>query len=61
MVYYIYCNFFLFLVKKNGIEKNLGLGKLIDYEVNLIRNALPELDKNIQKGEEFLTKNPCHS
>lgn len=47
------------LLGKNGIEKNLGLGKLIDYEVNLIRTALPELDKNIQKGEEFLSKNPC--
>lgn len=47
------------LLGKNGIEKNLGLGKLNDYEVNLIKAALPELDKNIAKGEEFLSKNPC--
>lgn len=50
---------FYFCVQKNGIEKNLGLGKLNDYEVNLIKAALPELDKNIAKGEEFLSKNPC--
>lgn len=49
------------LLGKNGIKKNLGLGKMIDYEVNLIRTALPELQKNIKKGEEFLTKNPCLS
>jgi malate dehydrogenase len=47
------------LLGKDGIEKNLGLGKLNDYEVNLIKAALPELDKNIAKGEEFLVKNPC--
>lgn len=49
------------VIKKNGIKKNLGLGKMIDYEVNLIKTALPELQKNIKKGEEFLTKNPCLS
>jgi len=47
------------LLGKNGVEKNLGLGKMIDYEVNLIKSALPELQKNIKKGEEFLAKNPC--
>jgi malate dehydrogenase len=47
------------LLGKNGIEKNFGLGKMIDFEVNLIKNALPELQKNIKKGEEFIAKNPC--
>jgi len=27
---------------------------MIDSEVNLIKSALPELQKNIKKGEEFL-------
>lgn len=46
------------LLGKNGVEKNLGLGKLNDYEVTLVKNAMPELQKNIKKGEEFLAKNP---
>lgn len=46
------------LLSKNGVEKNLGLGKLLDYEVNLIKAAMPELIKNIQKGEEFVVNNP---
>jgi malate dehydrogenase len=49
------------LLGKNGVEKNLGLGKLNDLEVNLIKSALPELLKNIKKGEEFLAKNPCQT
>ena len=40
-------------LQKNGVEKNLGLGKLTDFEVDLIKAAMPELKKNIQKGEEF--------
>jgi malate dehydrogenase len=46
------------LLGKDGIAKNLGLGKLIDYEVNLIKAAMPELIKNIQKGEDFVENNP---
>uniref|UniRef100_A0A2C9JIA1 Malate dehydrogenase n=1 Tax=Biomphalaria glabrata TaxID=6526 RepID=A0A2C9JIA1_BIOGL len=42
---------------KNGIEKNLGIGKLLDYERNLITAAMPELLANIKKGEEFVAKN----
>jgi len=42
----------------NGIEKNLGLGKLNSFEQELLQKALPELKKNIQVGEEFVAKNP---
>jgi hypothetical protein len=38
------------------VEKNLGLGKLIDFEVNLIKAGMGELKKNIQVGEEFAAK-----
>ncbi|RZC39764.1 Ldh 1 C and/or 3Beta HSD domain containing protein [Asbolus verrucosus] len=41
---------------KNGIEKNLGLGKLSDFEQDLLKAAIPELKKNIQKGEDFVNK-----
>jgi len=44
------------LLGKDGIEKNLGMGKLIDFEVNLLKAAMPELISNIQKGEEFVYK-----
>jgi len=40
----------------NGIEKNLGLGNLNDYEKQLLAAALPELKKNIEKGEQFVGK-----
>jgi len=42
------------LLGPNGVEKNLGIGKLIEYEVQLIKEALPELESNIKKGEEFV-------
>jgi malate dehydrogenase len=38
---------------KNGIEKNLGLGKLNDFEQDLLKKALPELKKNIEAGIKF--------
>ncbi|KAI0230307.1 Malate dehydrogenase, mitochondrial [Lamellibrachia satsuma] len=41
------------LLGKNGVEKNLGLGKLTDFEVDLIKTAMPELKGNIKKGEDF--------
>ncbi|XP_044261522.1 malate dehydrogenase, mitochondrial [Tribolium madens] len=44
------------LLGKNGIEKNLGLGKLSDFEQDLLKKAIPELKKNIQKGEDFVNK-----
>ena len=42
---------------KNGLEQNLGLGKLSEFEENLLKAALPELIKSIKKGEEFVANN----
>lgn len=44
------------LLGKEGIEKNLGMGKLVDFEVNLLKAAMPELISNIAKGEDFVSK-----
>ena len=44
----------VFVLQKNGVEKNLGLGKLTDFEVDLIKTAMPELKANIKKGEDFV-------
>ncbi len=41
------------LLGKSGIEKNLGIGKLTEYETTLLKAAIPELQKTIKKGEEF--------
>lgn len=38
---------------KNGLEKNLGLGQLSAFEESLVKAAVPELKKNIEKGEKF--------
>lgn len=37
----------------NGIEKNLGLGKLSAFEAKLVENAIAELKGSIKKGENF--------
>lgn len=42
------------LLGKNGIEKNLGLGKLSAFEEKLVAEAMSELKASIQKGEEFV-------
>lgn len=44
------------LLGKGGVEKNLGLGNLSSYEKKLLEAAIPELKKNIQKGEDFVNK-----
>ncbi|KAF2899384.1 hypothetical protein ILUMI_06789 [Ignelater luminosus] len=44
------------LLGKNGIEKNLGLGTLNEFEKQLLKAAIPELKKSIQKGEDFVNK-----
>lgn len=44
------------LLGKNGLEKNLGLPQLNAYEQELLEKAIPELKKNIKKGEEFANK-----
>ncbi|EUB58090.1 Malate dehydrogenase [Echinococcus granulosus] len=37
----------------NGVEKVFGAGKLNEYEIELVKKAMPELKKSIQKGKEF--------
>jgi len=37
----------------NGVEKNLGLGTLTEFEQGLLAAGLPELNGSIKKGEEF--------
>ncbi|CAL7939143.1 unnamed protein product [Xylocopa violacea] len=41
---------------KCGVEKNCGMGTLSSFEKKLLEQALPELKKNIQKGEDFVNK-----
>jgi len=41
---------------KNGLVKNLGLGKLSPYETKAVEAALAELKSSIKKGEEFAKK-----
>lgn len=53
----IFITQFLSILQPNGLQKNLGLGKLSDYENQLLKAAIPELKKNIQKGEDFVHKN----
>lgn len=36
-----------------GVEKNLGLGELTDFEKKLVDACVPELQKSIEKGEKF--------
>ncbi|KAL7061676.1 hypothetical protein AAHC03_01609 [Spirometra sp. Aus1] len=49
------CEFFStpILLGPNGVEKNLGVGKLNEYEISLLKTAVPELKKNIEKGKKF--------
>lgn len=44
----------LCVFQKNGIEKNLGLGKLTAFEEKLVSEALAELKGSIKKGEDFV-------
>ncbi|CAH2052702.1 unnamed protein product, partial [Iphiclides podalirius] len=44
------------LFGKCGVEKNLGYGKLNEYEQKLLKAAIPELLKNIKTGEDFAKK-----
>lgn len=45
------------LLGPNGVQKNLGLGTLSPFEQDLVKAAIPELKKSIQKGEDFVNKN----
>jgi len=42
------------VIGKNGIVKNLGLGKLSDYESKMVEAAIAELKASIKKGEAFV-------
>jgi malate dehydrogenase len=35
------------------VEKNLGIGKLNAYEEDLLKSAMPELQRSIDAGEAF--------
>lgn len=45
------------LLGPNGIKKNLGLGNLSDFESQLLKAAIPELQGSIKKGIAFVEKN----
>ena len=45
------------LLGPTGVVKNLGLGKLTEFEAGLLKAALTELKACIQKGIEFAEKN----
>jgi len=42
------------LLGQNGLERNLGLGKLNAFEEDLLAKAIPELQASIKKGEDFV-------
>lgn len=39
--------------QKNGIEKNLGIGKITPFEEKMVAEAMSELKASIKKGEDF--------
>ncbi|VDN96312.1 unnamed protein product [Rodentolepis nana] len=41
------------LLGPNGVEKVFGTGNVNKYETELLKNAIPELKKNIQRGKDF--------
>jgi len=45
------------LLGPSGMEKNLGMGELSDFEKDKLAEVLPELKTNIAKGEEFIASN----
>ncbi|XP_038074678.1 malate dehydrogenase, mitochondrial-like [Patiria miniata] len=45
------------LLGQNGLEKNLGFGKLSNFETKLLADAMGELKGNIAKGEDFVRNN----
>lgn len=40
-------------VQRNGVEQQLGPGRLNEFESELLARALPELKAQIARGEEF--------
>merc|ERR1712024_59275 len=45
------------LLGPGGVEKNLGLGTLSEFEQGLLATGIPELKGSIAKGEEFVANN----
>ena len=45
------------LLGPNGIDKNLGLGRLSKFEEGLLKAAIPELQDSIMKGINFVERN----
>nr|CDS31858.1 malate dehydrogenase [Hymenolepis microstoma] len=41
------------LLGPNGVEKVFGIGNVNKYETELLKIAIPELKKNIQRGKDF--------
>ncbi|PAA83187.1 hypothetical protein BOX15_Mlig005603g1 [Macrostomum lignano] len=41
------------LLGQNGVERNLGVGQLSEYEAELMKAAVAELRVQIEKGQEF--------
>lgn len=42
------------LLGKNGIEKDLGIGKVTEFEQGLLNKAIEAIKKNVEKGEKFV-------
>ena len=57
--FFLMLDLFGFCSQKNGAEVNLGMGQMSEYEVTLLEKAVPELNKNIKKGEEWIKANPA--
>ncbi|KAL1513607.1 hypothetical protein ABEB36_002998 [Hypothenemus hampei] len=47
------------ILGKNGVEKNLGIGKMSEYEQKLFCEAMTQLKKDIELGEKFATDQLC--
>ncbi|VUZ46736.1 unnamed protein product, partial [Hymenolepis diminuta] len=44
------------LLGPNGVEQVFGIGNVNKYETELLKTAIPELKKNIQRGKDFAAK-----
>lgn len=49
------CEFFAtpLVLGRNGIQRNIGIGPLTDFELSLLTAAIPELQEGIRIGKEF--------
>lgn len=49
------------ILGKNGVEKNLGLGKMSDVEQKMFCEAIGQLKKDIESGEKIAKDLICGS